>query len=72
MNEVEHTSALQSEIYIATTRAITPLQSQDEVAMYEELGLPSPRFADMMAPSRDGVWGVIPHIAQLSTMGFFS
>ena len=60
------------QIYIATARAITPLRSQDEAAMYEEQGLPSQRSADLMAPSRGGFWGVIPYLALFSTMGFFS
>ena len=72
LNEVEHTWALQPKIYIATARTITPLQRQDEVAIYEEQGLPSQRFADLKAPSRDGFWGVIPDLALFSTMGFFS
>lgn len=58
------------QIYIANARAITPLRSQEEAAMYEEQGLPSQRSSDLMAPSRSGFWGLVPYLALFSTMGF--
>ena len=57
-------------IYIANARAITPLRSQEEAAMYEEQGLPSQRTADLMAPSRGGFWGLVPYLALFSSAGF--